>query len=233
MISISISSYLASFTLLRTDTLTCLLTFTPALNTIKLTTQDALTILQVSSEWTDVSLVDIVDNNGGHSDHLGRPGGHDRHQNEEQHGVLSRGAEQLLSHQRSSQTLGHVLISEHGRTLGRAETKVGEAHGGGQGEGDGEPDETTCDEAPDSLERFSSHRTLPVGLVTEHGAEVTNNVDNAEDEATGAEEGEVGATLVAHVLIRSLPAGDEVKHRLGVSKGVLRVVKRIVENLNI
>ena len=81
------------------------------------------------------------------------------------------------------------------------------------------------------LKGLGSNRTLPVGLVTEDGAKVADNVDNAKDEAARAEEGEVGATLVAHVLIRSLPAGDEVKHRLGVSKGVLRVVKRIVENL--
>ena len=31
-------------------------------------------------------------------------------------------------------------------------------HGGGQGEGDGEPDQSSGDEAPDTLERLSSHR---------------------------------------------------------------------------
>ena len=82
------------------------------------------------------------------------------------------------------------------------------------------------------LQGLCSHRALPVCLVTEDSAKVSNNVDNSKDESSRAEEGEVGASLVAHVLIRSLPAGDEVKHRLGVSKGVLRVVKRIVENLN-
>ena len=82
-----------------------------------------------------------------------------------------------------------------------------------------------------NLEGLSSHRTLPISLVAEDSSKVTDNVDNAKDEAAGAEEGEVGAALVAHVLVRSLPAGDEVKYRLGVSKRILRVVKRVVENL--
>ena len=82
------------------------------------------------------------------------------------------------------------------------------------------------------LQGLGSNGALPVGLVTEDGAKVADNVDNAKDEAARAEEGEVGATLVAHFLVRSLPARDEVKHGLGVSKGVFRVVKRVVEHLD-
>ena len=61
--------------------------------------------------------------------------------------------------------------------------------------------------------------------------EVPDDVDDTKDEAARAEESQVGAALIAHVLVRSLPAGDEVKYRLGVSKRILRVVKRVVEHL--
>ena len=54
--------------------------------------------------------------------------------------------------------------------------------------------------------------------------EVPNDVDNAKDEATRAEECQVGAALVAHVLVWSLPAGDVVKYSLRGSKWVLWVV---------
>ena len=35
--------------------------------------------------------------------------------------------------------------------------EVGQPHGGGQGEGDGKPDQSACYEAPDSLQRLSCH----------------------------------------------------------------------------
>lgn len=62
----------------------------------------------------------------------------------------------------------------HGSNLGRAETQVGQAYDGGQGEGDGKPDQATRDEAPHSLQRLGCHWALPVGLVTEHGANVAD-----------------------------------------------------------
>ena len=113
--------------------------------------EDTLTLLQVRLEGANVGLVDVIDDNGGHSNDLGGPGGHDSHQDEEEHGVLSGGAEELLSHKRSGQTLADILISEHGGALCRGEAQVGQAHGSGQSEGDGKPDKTSADKAPDTL----------------------------------------------------------------------------------
>ena len=68
-----------------------------------LRTQDALAVLEVRIERADVSLVDVVDDDGRHCDDFRRAGRHDSHEDEEDHGVLSYGAEQLLRHKRSSQ----------------------------------------------------------------------------------------------------------------------------------
>ena len=66
---------------------------------------------------------------------------------------------------------------------------------------------------------YQHHRNTTTTLT-----EVAHNVDNPEDEATGAEEGQIGAALVAHILVGSLPAGDVVKYRLRGAEWVLRVV---------
>ena len=105
-----------------------------------LAAEDALTLLEVRLEWTDIGLVDIINDDGGHSNDLSRSSRHDSHQNEEKHGVLSGGAEELLGDKRSGQALADIIVSQHGRALGGGEAQVGQAHGGGQGEGDGKPD---------------------------------------------------------------------------------------------
>ena len=48
--------------------------------------------------------------------------------------------------------LHDVLVWEHGGALGGGEAQVGQAHRGGQGEGDREPDQASRDETPDTLE---------------------------------------------------------------------------------
>ena len=47
--------------------------------------------------------------------------------------------------------LHNVLVREHGGALGGGEAEVGQAHSGGECEGDGEPDQAPRDEAPHSL----------------------------------------------------------------------------------
>ena len=47
--------------------------------------------------------------------------------------------------------LHDVLVWEHGGALGGGEAEVGQAHGGGQREGDREPDQAPRDETPHSL----------------------------------------------------------------------------------
>ena len=54
--------------------------------------------------------------------------------------------------------------------------------------------------------------------------EVADDVDDTKDKAARAEESQVGAALVAHVLVRSLPAGDVVENSLRGAEWVLRVV---------
>ena len=88
--------YLATLTLVSTDTVTQALISTASLLALGhllvsevLATQDALTLLQVRLEGADVGLVDVVDDDGGHGDDLRRAGRHDGHQDQEQHGVLA------------------------------------------------------------------------------------------------------------------------------------------------
>ena len=50
-----------------------------------------------------------------------------------------------------SADLHDVLVREHGGALGGGEAEVGQAHRGGECEGDGEPDQAPRDEAPHSL----------------------------------------------------------------------------------
>ena len=62
--------------------------------------------------------------------------------------------------------------------------------------------------------------------------EVSDDVDDAEDETAGAEESQVRAALVSHFLVRCLPAGDVVEHSLGGAKRILRVVGGVVEDFD-
>ena len=145
--------YLTSFTLVRTDTVTQaqIIHHSNLLVSEILAAEDALTLLQVRLEGANISLVDIIDDNGGNSNDFSRAGGHDCHQDKEEHSILSSGAEQLLGNKRSSQAFADILISQHWGALSRGETQVGQAHGGGQSEGDGKPDKTAADETPDTL----------------------------------------------------------------------------------
>ena len=54
-----------------------------------------------------------------------------------------------------------------------AERQVGESHGRGESERDGEPDEAARQKADDALSRLGRDPALPVGLVDEHRSEVT------------------------------------------------------------
>jgi hypothetical protein len=73
----------------------------------------------------------------------------------------------------------------------------GEAHGGGEGERDGKPAEAADDEALDGTLGPGGDGALPIALVKENGAEVADDVDDAEDEATLRRHGEVRAAAVA------------------------------------
>ena len=58
-------------------------------------------------------------------------------------------------------TSADVGVCQEWRSLSAAEADVGQSHGGGEGERDGEPREAAEDEAPNALQRFGSHRALP------------------------------------------------------------------------
>ena len=70
-----------------------------------LAADDTLSVFELRPEGLDVGLVDVVDDDGGHSDDLGRASRHDSHKDKEEHGVLSGGSKELLGNQGSGQTL--------------------------------------------------------------------------------------------------------------------------------
>ena len=135
-----------------TDTLAQSSSVTISIVSVVSAAEDALPGLEVRFERADVGLVHVVDDDGGHGDDLGRAGGHHSHQDEEEDGVLSGGSQQLLGHQWSCEALHDIVLGQHGRPLGGGEAQVGQAHRGGQGEGDGKPDQASRDETPNTLE---------------------------------------------------------------------------------
>ena len=64
----------------------------------RLETQDTLAFLQICPEWHDVHLEDVIDQDGGDSDNLSGSCGHDGHEDQEQHSILSGCAQQFLGH---------------------------------------------------------------------------------------------------------------------------------------
>ena len=78
----------------------------------------------------------------------------------------------------------------------QVESDGGETHGGGEGEGDGEPNETAEEVTLGGGARLGRDGGLPVRLVDENGTEVTNDVDDTEDDTTLREHGQVRALLV-------------------------------------
>ena len=123
------SSYLALFTFVCTDTFAQgLLRYidVPRLPQVP-GTEDTLAVLQILLERADIGLVNIVDENRGHGYDLSGASGHDGHEDEEEHGVLSSRAEQFLRHQGSRQTGRDVLVSEQGSSLGGGQAEVSQA----------------------------------------------------------------------------------------------------------
>ena len=135
-----------------TDTLAQSSSVTISIVSVVSAAEDALPGLEVRFERTDVGLVHVVDDDGGHGDDLGRASGHDGHQDEEEHGVLSNRSKQLLSNKWGGETFHDILVRKKRSTLSGGETEVGEPHCGGKPERDCEPAETSGDETPDSLQ---------------------------------------------------------------------------------
>merc|ERR1740129_341699 len=122
-----------------------------------------------------------------------------------------------------------VGVGQEGRPLGTAHTQVGQAHGGGQGEGDGKPGQTAQNEAPYTLQRLSCNRALPIGLIAENGSKVANNVDNAKNKASRGKECQITFISVA---IWCFPARNEFVKSGSISKRIVWIIIRIVENFN-
>ena len=121
--------YLALFTFVCTDTFAQgLLRYidVPRLPQVP-RTEDTLAVLQILLERADIGLVNIVDENRGHGYDLSGASGHDGHEDEEEHGVLSSRPQQLLRHQRGGQPGGDILVGEQGSSLGRGQAKVSQA----------------------------------------------------------------------------------------------------------
>ena len=139
----------------------------------------------------DVLAVHIVREQGGDGDLLGGASGYDGH--EEHNG--DRGST-TFTHQVGSDSGWHETSASFVGGDRQVEGDGGETHGGGEGEGDGEPNETAEEVTLGGGARLSRDGGLPVGLVDENGTEVTNNVDDTEDDTTFREHGQVRALLV-------------------------------------
>jgi hypothetical protein len=65
----------------------------------RLPTYDALILFEVGPEGLNISLVDIIDDDGGDCNDLCRTSGHHSHQDQEQHRVLASRTKKFLSNQ--------------------------------------------------------------------------------------------------------------------------------------
>ena len=70
-------------------------------------------------------------------------------------------------------TCTDVRVTEQWRPLMGAEGNVGQAHGGGEGEGHREPNQPSKQEAPHALPRLRSYGALPIRLVNKYRSKIT------------------------------------------------------------
>ena len=139
----------------------------------------------------DVLAVDIVSEQGGDGNLLGRASGHDGHEKHDR----DRGGT-TLTHQVGSDGRRHETRAGFAGGHRQVESDGGETHGGGEGERNGEPNETTEEVTLGGGGRLGRDGGLPVRLVNEDGTEVTDNVNDTEDDATFRKHRQVGALLV-------------------------------------
>jgi len=139
----------------------------------------------------DVLAVHIVRKQGGDGNLLGGARGHDGH---EEHDGDRSGT--TLTHQVGGDGGRHETLTSFVRGDRQVESDGGETHGGGEGEGDGEPNETAEEVTLGGGARLGRDGGLPVRLVDENGTEVTDDVDDTEDDTTLREHGQVRALLV-------------------------------------
>jgi len=139
----------------------------------------------------DVLPVDIVREQGGDSNLLGRASGHDGHEKHDR----DRGST-TLTQQVGSNGWRHETRAGFSGSHRQVESDGSETHGGGEGERNGEPDETAEEVTLGGGGRLGRDGGLPVRLVNEDGTEVTDNVNDTEDDATFRKHRQVGALLV-------------------------------------
>lgn len=66
----------------------------------------------------------------------------------------------------------HLLVGKGWRPGQSVQRQITEAHGGGETERNGEPNQASCQEAPNPFLGFGRNTALPVGLIDEHCAKV-------------------------------------------------------------
>lgn len=140
----------------------------------------------------DVGAVDVVGEEGGDGHELRGAGGGDGH---EEHGEEEHGAG--VAHERGGggrrdEALGRLVGGD-----GEVEGERAESERGCQRERHSEPHQAAQQVPLVRRRRPSGDRAHPVPVVDEDGAEIADDVDDAEDEAAGAKHGEVGALQVA------------------------------------
>ena len=149
----------------------------------------------------DIGAVDVISKQrrDGHQLRVGSGG--DSHENHEAGEPGTGGTEHVDSGGGGDETIAGFTGSQRQVSGTRAETQ-----GGGEGEGNAEPHDTTQQVALPGGRGLGGNGTHVVRLINKHGTEVTDNVNNTEDETTLREHGEERAT---HVV------GDGAKLKVG------------------
>ena len=187
--------------------------------------KNAVTIaLLIVGEWPDVVLADVVNEDWCHSDDLRGAGRRNRHQNHQQDQKGSRLAHQFSSHDLRDQSFISLLLRQQFFPLWGAQCKVGEARRGGHAERNGEPAQPTWKKAPNTLAGLGCNAALPVRLVHEEGAEITNQVDYAKHQPSRRKDRQITAVIVS---IRAQSAREEFMDRPDTPQCAVIVSKRI------
>ena len=148
----------------------------------------ALEDLLAGSIGVEVLTVDVVGDKRRDGNGLCGTGGDDGHEKHDKDEDGTSAAKKVVSNGGGDKA-GSGLAGGDGEHEGGG----GKTQGGGEGEGDREPADTTEEVTLGGRGGAGGDGGLPVGLIDEDGAEVTNDVDDTEHETISGKHGEVGS----------------------------------------
>mmetsp|Transcript_20102 Transcript_20102/g.45075 ORF Transcript_20102/g.45075 Transcript_20102/m.45075 type:complete len:498 (-) Transcript_20102:126-1619(-) len=152
----------------------------------------------------DVLVVDVIGQDGGDGDDLSAASGRDGHEElQQQDECAARSKDVRQGTSRRQAVAGRSRVDVEGAKVGmHGERAAHQPVRGGHAERHREPHHATDEEAEHRRLGLRCHGALPIGLVDEHGAEVADDVGDAEEQTRGAAHGEEGrhAVLAAPTL---------------------------------